>query len=80
MRGIFHFKDQRAALIYEAVDNGGAVDEPQGLGVSALPLSHSAHGIVQSPFCQICSPGPPVLRISTISPAAKLKNQDAFSR
>ena len=35
---------------------------------SALPLSHSLQGSVQSPFCHTCSGGPPVLRTSTTSP------------
>ena len=38
---------------------------------SALPLSHSLHGSVQSPFCVSGSGGPPVLRTSTTSPGTE---------
>jgi hypothetical protein len=37
----------------------------------ALPLRHSAHGTLQSPFCFSCNGGPPVLRTSTMSPGTE---------
>src|SRR6478752_9066517 len=46
----------------------------------ALPLRHSAHGTVQSPFCDTFNGGPPVLCTSTTSPGTeKSKNHLAFS-
>jgi len=44
--------------------------QPRNLNgqANALPLSHSSHRRLQSPFCHRCSGSPPVLRTSTMSP------------